>query len=121
MRIYTTYFAQVKKLPGSIVPIAISLYLPKGWKYPSLPMLAPTYPVFARRKNGGTWDNFARDYVESTLSTIRVENLLKILQVIGHGKDVALVCYEKNIAECHRGIVAEWLKFNNILVEELRT
>lgn len=118
MKIYTTYFARVPKLPDGIVPIAVCLFPPSGWNKPHCIQLAPQYSVFKRYKGNSDFAEFTRSYVETTLSRLSIDYILDYFQRYGDGKDIAIVCYEKSPFMCHRSIIAEWLKYNNIEVSE---
>lgn len=74
-------------------------------------------------KSDGNWNNFASRYKEETLKKLRpIDTIQEIKEMIGQvhlGKDIILLCYEKNSNECHRSLVAEWLTDNGILTKEL--
>jgi uncharacterized protein YeaO (DUF488 family) len=119
VNIFTSYFAIVEKLPLSIYPVSIALYPPKGWKYGEFKPLAPTLEILAAYKNDHDKAKYRESYVKMLMqrqinSFNFVNNWLKS-RYIG---DVALICYERPEAFCHRQIVAEWLRLNGIPCEE---
>lgn len=118
MQIYTTYFARVVKLPSTIMPVAICRYPVEGWHYPICRELAPTQEVFVRYKRTHNFERFTQEFVETTLAFVTVQRILTTLNQYADGKDIALVCFEKNRWTCHRSIVGEWLTFNGIPVQE---
>lgn len=118
MEIYTTYFARVASLPSTIEPVAICLFPVQGWNHHVCRQLAPIQVVFTRYKQSHNFEEFAEDFIETTLSNVTFEGVMRRLTEYADGKDVALVCYEKNPYECHRSIVAEWFRFNGIPVTE---
>lgn len=118
MKIYTTYFAKVKDLPRDVIPIAVCLYPPRGWTGLGCSQLAPTTTVFYKYKSTGDFDTFAAEYIQTTLGHISVQECLAYLSKCSGGRDVALVCFEKNPDECHRSILAAWFEYNGISVSE---
>ena len=118
MKIYTTYFAKLKKLPGSIVPVAICLYPPPGWLGLSCKQLAPRNDVFREYKVNSDFNTFTDQYITTTLESLRFSDVFTYLNQCSQGKDIALVCFEKNPHECHRSIVAAWFEYNGHIVEE---
>lgn len=110
IKIYTTYFAKVKKLPSHIVPISICAKPPEGFQGAQYRELKPTYNTLMDYKNTGDWEKFVERYKAETLSKLDVRTVINDLKVLGCGKDVALVCYEKSSDHCHRQIVAEWFR-----------
>lgn len=118
MKIYTTYFARVRQLPSSIVPVAICLYPPDWWQGQTCRQLAPVQMIFQQYKASHDFEDFAQRYICTTLRSTTFPYSQNYLERCSEGKDVALVCYEKNPFECHRSIVAEWFKYNGVEVEE---
>jgi len=47
MKIYTTYFANVRNLPDKVVPIAICGKPIFNWTYPAYKKLAPKWSFFS--------------------------------------------------------------------------
>jgi uncharacterized protein YeaO (DUF488 family) len=109
MKIYTSYFAQAKKLTNlGIRPIGIARWAPR-WAagITSYKHLAPT-PDMLKDATCPTY----RQYVEmfdKILDNLDPENVLKDLEALSGGDDIALLCYEKVGDFCHRHLVAKWL------------
>lgn len=118
MKIYTTYFAKLKKLPSYIVPIPISNSIPgisrENTTYSSLSankykkLVPPWYVVKAYQENKDK-EQYTEDYKRLVLSQLTPDDVVKYFKNIAGYNDVALVCYEKSGEFCHRHIVAEWL------------
>lgn len=118
MKIYTTYFAKLKKLPSHIVPIPISNSIPgisrENTTYSSLSankykkLVPPWYVVKAYQENKDK-EQYTEDYKRLVLSQLTPDDVVKYFKNIAGYNDVALVCYEKSGEFCHRHIVAEWL------------
>ena len=114
MKIYTTYFAKLNKLPKDIVVIPISNGIPKyldsslsGMKYKKL--IPPWYIVKDYQEDKDEAKYTAR-YKELILNHLDPTVVCAELERMSQGKDVALVCYEKSGDFCHRHIVSEWMR-----------
>lgn len=118
MKVYTTYFARVSRLPDTIVPVAICLFPPDWWQGQTCRQLAPVQTLFLHYKATHDFENFAQRYIMTTLRNTTFPYIWNYLERCSNSKDVALVCFEKNPHECHRSIVAEWFKYNGVEVTE---
>lgn len=116
--IYTTYFAKLKSLPESIVPISICGKAPVGYKGLQYKMLAPRYDFFIKWKETQDNDYYIKCYREQVLSHLKAYDVVNALYNLSGGIDVALVCYERPQDFCHRHIVADWLRSNGIECNE---
>lgn len=115
--IYTTYFANLRNLPDSIMPVSICLKAPawfRGFQYKAL---APKYAFFARWKETKDNDYYIRCFRAEVLDSLSAEQVLRVFSVMSNG-DIALVCYEKPTEFCHRHLVAAWLRENGISCRE---
>lgn len=121
--IYTTYFGKLnsKNFPDTkITPIAICAKPPEGWTWKTYSQLAPKYDFFTQYKQDGDFNKFTQAYnlqVLSNLDPAFVGHQLLLEAEVG--KDIALVCYEKDSKVCHRSLVAAWLRKAGFEVEEL--
>ena len=122
MNIYTSYFANVGKLPFDAVLISIARYAPKVWKGKECKSLAPPPALLEKYKQ--THD--AGEYTEwfnAVLDRKDIAPYKEMFEILSVGHDrkehpIVLLCYERPGAFCHRHIVAEWLKLNGIPCEE---
>lgn len=108
MKIYTSYFARLRKLDG-VVPIAVCRFPPKGWNQQILEDVAPTYEMLQGMKNPETRDFYAMKYCVEVLGRLNKEEVLEKIEKMTGGKDAVLVCYEKPVDFCHRKLIASWL------------
>lgn len=98
--IETSYFAS--KAPRER-KVAIAKYAPPYWKGPSAPKLAPSNPK-------------AENWQESYLSDLQErfpdgEGLAEYLaEIAKETPNPILCCYEKNPGECHRSVLASYVK-----------
>lgn len=115
MKIYTTYFAKVGKLPEHVQPISICGRAIDGWVNPQFKKLAPSWSIYKELKYGsGSKENYIERFKKEILANLNANVVLsELLSLRGEGKeDIALVCYEKPGDFCHRHLVAEWLMEN---------
>lgn len=116
--IYTTYFAKLNKLPVNIVPISICVSVPGYYNGLQYKKIAPTYDLLARYKKDGDTNYYTEYFNEKILGHLDPYFVMSELYDMTDGKDVALVCYERSDAFCHRHLVAEWFRNNGIECEE---
>ena len=124
--IYTSYFAKLRSLPDNIIPISICGKAPEWYKGLQYKKVAPKYDFFMKWKQNHDNDYYIKCFNEQVLSTLNatsvVEDLKRLANVTDlENNDIALICYEKPTDFCHRHLVAEWLKNNNIPCEEWGT
>lgn len=95
MKIYTSYFANLKNLEkDDIVPIGICCYPPKWFKGPNLRAIAPSPDILEKCKSSHA--EYEKRYRTEVLSLFKDANiLLERISFISGGKDAALCCYEK--------------------------
>lgn len=118
--IYTSYFANLRKLPFDLTPISISIYPPKGWKGLEYKVLAPSASILAEWKRDGDCKKYIDRYHEDILSKLDPQKIVSDLyQLAGEDKRIVLVCYEKSTDFCHRHLVAEWLEKHGFSVAEI--
>lgn len=107
MEIYTSYFANEKKLRKSnIVSIGIALYPPRWFAGPSLKMVSPSYDILYNSKDH---EDYEKRFFSEILAHRDPKVFLSNIEKLANGKDVALCCYEKPGDFCHRHLVAKWM------------
>lgn len=111
---YTSYFGNMKKLPEGYNLISISRMCPKGIKVKMYGKLAPSAELLRDYKSGlMAWADYTERYKSETLSKLDPHVVAKEL-----GENAILLCYEKSNDNCHRHIVAEWLREAGIQISE---
>lgn len=116
--IYTTYFANLKKLPTSIVPISIAGKAPDGYRGPQFKNLAPKIEFFLKWKQDHDNDAYIESYKRLILDKLDPKEVEDYLYFLSDAMDIALVCYEKPGNFCHRHLVSQWLRDADIPVKE---
>lgn len=118
MRIWTTYYANLKNLPEYILPVSIAGWAPKGWDGEEYKKVAPKKSWFWEYKKTGDQEFYVTKYYETVLLGLSKESVVKDLENVlsrhPECSEVALVCYEKSSDFCHRHILAAWLENYNI-------
>lgn len=116
--IYTTYFAGIRTLPSTVIPVSICGKPPAGYHGAQLKLLAPKYSFFSVWKETHDNEYYIEHYKKEVLDCLDPQKIVEMLYALSDGKDVALVCYEKPSDFCHRHLVSEWLTANGFPCEE---
>ena len=107
--IYTSYYASpaLRSLPKSR-QVAISVGTPKGWTGRKEGKLAPTWAMVRMSMD--------EDYKSAYAAILARLNPKEIAA----GMDgCVLLCWERDPKECHRSLVADWLRAAGAEVAEL--
>lgn len=105
IKIYTSYFGQLKNLAkDGIIPISIARYSPGYFRGRSIMCVAPAGPMLSMKD-----EEYKTAYAE-ILRHVDVNKLIKEIQAIACERNVALLCYEKPGEFCHRRLLAEWIE-----------
>ena len=118
MKIYTSYFANLKKLPKNLVPISICGKAPDWYKGLQYKKLAPKYDFFIVWKENHDNDYYIENFNARVLDTLDPKQVVRELEQLAQSSDIVLICYEKPEDFCHRHLVADWLTKNGISCEE---
>ena len=108
--IYTSYFANLKKIPDTITPIAICGKVPQFYNGLTYKKLAPKYSFFVVWKQTHDNDYYIQQFQNLVLDNLNADDVVKELESLSGTKDFVLVCYEKPTDFCHRHLVAKWLR-----------
>jgi hypothetical protein len=96
---FTSYFANVKKLPPDLVPVSIARGSPRGFSGRKELRLAPSWAMLKMKKP---------DYDAAFAAILAKLDPSEIYQTLG--ENAVLLCWEKPGEWCHRRLVAEWLE-----------
>lgn len=108
MRIYTSYFANSKRLTqAGIMVIGVALYPPRWFNGVSVKSVAPTPSILHARDQ--TQKQYTERYRNEVLSRVNPQLFIENLRNLSQNHDVALCCFEKPGDFCHRHILADWL------------
>ena len=119
MKIKTDYFANWRNWDENYVPISLCRFPPKGWNGIEYKDVAPEEWLLEGYKTGNiNRDLYIKFYV-NMIKNIGRENILRELERLSGGKDVALICYEAPGDFCHRHILELILNAPHSEEEEL--
>lgn len=119
MVIYTSYFAKAKSIPDGYCTISIAASTPKWYYGAIMPDLAPPYALVRKYKQDGDEASYTAAFKKQVLSKLNPVVTVARIMSVGGGRKPVLLCYEKSGEFCHRHLIAEWLRENNIKCEEL--
>lgn len=121
MKVYTSYFANLKNLKNQgLVIISIARYMPRfltGYERSEIKEytdLAPTSDML--RMNEGEY----RPKFEMITKRLNIKKVLADFEALGKGQDVVMLCYERPGDFCHRTMVADWMKKQGVNVTEYK-
>ena len=117
--LYTSYLAQLDKLPDDIGKLVITRY-PPGWVNFDETLdenengtclakpLSPGENILNDYKQDGDWSRYVRRFkkqMETWRPTVRyIEALVSYMD---RDNDIILLCFEKDYKRCHRSLVAQ--------------
>lgn len=110
MYAYTTYFANLKRLPKDVIPISITRWPPDWYKGKSFIELAPSVGLLKYYKATNDIDRYVEIYINEVLAKLNPKDVVTRLFELSGGMPFALVCYEAPDKFCHRHIVMMYLK-----------
>lgn len=111
MFIYTTYFANLKKLPPHVVPFNIATRQPAGCNLKSIEMFFPKNDfLFAYKAGEINAFEYSKRYIREVIQKIDISQFFDIVMELGkNNQRAALVCYEAPDKFCHRHIVKMYI------------
>ena len=118
--LYTTYISNMRNLPEGKY-VLITRWAPKSLDLSKfddaiwLSILAPPDSLLAQYKNGAMTKVEMLNKYKEHLNTISIsETILSLVDEVLQGKDVFLICYEKEVFDCHRSVLAQYIsdKYN---------
>lgn len=109
MKIYTSYFGNSRKLSAAGVKIiCVAIGRPRFLHVPQMLNVAPTRYMLT---DACTHEEYLRLY-DQILNSQDAHQVVKQIESLSDGFDVALCCYEKPGDFCHRHILAKWITDN---------
>ena len=117
MRIYTSYFGNIKNIPPNIWPLSVARQRPPWYGGSELDIVAPSDAILRAYKKGELgWVGFSTLY-RAELGSLDPIEVYETIDDLVWSNDVVLLCYERPEENCHRHILADWL--NESLFPEL--
>lgn len=109
MKIFTSYFSNIRQIPNQLVLISICGKAPDWYKGIQYRKLAPSYDIYSEYKESNNEERYTERFQKERLSKLDRDEVLKELEKLSSGRDIVLLCYEKPFNFCHRHLVADWL------------
>ena len=112
--IYTSYFANLKRIPKDIIPVSIARKTPLWFTGRTYKKLAPPYELLQQYKENNNSEFYIQYYKKNVLQRL---NPSQVVDELTSNGPVVLLCYEKDDF-CHRHLVADWLCENGFVCVE---
>ena len=118
MRFYTSYFANVRKLPKSCIKLSIARKTPDGFDGFKLPDFMPSWDLLKKWRETGDNDYYVNQYKKEVLDNMDIISMINFFDLMlkhkGLSKNtpIVFICYEKPENFCHRHLVAEYFTKN---------
>lgn len=110
VKIYTSWFGNVKKLHAAgIVPIGIAVKPPGWYSGHHMKALAPRGDMLRMSPQ-----RYVPEF-NAILHKLDPTNVVNRIVAMTAGRPAALLCFEKPGDFCHRRLVAQWL-YDNLLI-----
>lgn len=123
--IYTSYFAKLNKFPDHFIPISICGKAPDWYTGLQYKKLAPKYDFFMKWKENHDNEYYVDCFNKQVLQPLEAYEVYDDLHKLAKSSlcndcnyNICLICYEKPQDFCHRHLVADWFRKNNIICEE---
>ncbi len=107
MKIFTSYFGNSRKLKEAGVNM-ICVAIGKPRFIAGIPQMLNVCPTRYMVSGPCSHDEYLKLY-DRILASQDANQVVKQIEMLSGGKDVALCCYEKPGDFCHRHILAKWL------------
>ena len=123
---YTSYFANLKKLPSHMITISICGKAPDWYQGLQYKKLAPKYDFFTKWKENHDNEYYIEQYKTRVLDKLDFWKVYDELYALaesccnGRSYEICLICYEKPSDFCHRHLVSDWFNQNGIACEEFK-
>ena len=110
MKIFTSYFGNSRKLKEAGVNM-ICVAIGKPRFIAGIPQMLNVCPTRYMVSGPCSHDEYLKLY-DRILASQDANQVVKQIEMLSGGKDVALCCYEKPGDFCHRHILAKWITDN---------
>ena len=110
MKIFTSYFGNSLKLKEAGIKI-ICVAIGKPRFIAGIPQMLNVCPTRYMVSGPCSHDEYLKLY-DRILASQDANQVVKQIEMLSGGKDVALCCYEKPGDFCHRHILAKWITEN---------
>jgi uncharacterized protein YeaO (DUF488 family) len=118
-KLYTTYLANMKKVSrDKMIMVFVARFAPKAMNLDNreivqFTQLSPSPMLLGDWKKGViTWEVFETRFLEEIENRTLALSTIDVIadKIKNRGRDICLVCFEKDNNFCHRRILAEYIK-----------
>lgn len=110
LKIYTSYYAMYIKVDPAWQCVAISNSVPNFIFIPKFKELAPSWSLVNGYKNKElNREQFEQKYLQQIHLYVGPEKLKEMILSLNNA-NVVLMCYESNPNECHRSVLAHYIR-----------
>lgn len=108
IQIYTSNYAKARKMDTTkFLLVSISIFAPKGWKGMHVTGFAPTLTLLNKYHQGLSTQEYETEYRKHITRLNNMHALFEMMARKAHGRDIVLLCYEKEGEFCHRHILSD--------------
>ena len=105
MKIYTSYYANIKRIPKNYILVSISRYKPEDIKVDyHIKDFAPSKEILFNYKRNNNQEEYVSRFIKQDINFKK--EFTELFNKYGN-KNYVLLCYEKPLDFCHRHIIAE--------------
>lgn len=111
VNVFTSNFRKAKALDSSkYLIVSISRHNPRGFNGVWLKELSPSSKLLSDYKKGLPWSDYVQRFQSECCVSNYIKDVLSSLIFITKGRDIVLCCYEPANQNCHRFIIADYIK-----------
>lgn len=107
----------MNQIPENCIKLIITRFPPK-WldisKYPNayiVKELSPSQELLLKYKENNDWDWYLENFYKEMEYNQDMKRMLHKLRItLQSGKDVCLICYEKDYTKCHRSLIGHYFE-----------
>lgn len=116
--LYINYLANIKNTPERVKKYLIVRIPPKHFNFfqnsdiKHMPQLSPSQNLLYSYKNKNiSFNQFKEKFVNEIENRQDMKQAIeKLVKDLKHGENICLICYEEDSNECHRKIIADYIK-----------
>lgn len=116
--LYLNYLANIHNTPEKAIKYLIVRIPPKHFNFSQnpnvkhMPQLSPSQNLLYSYKKGKiSFSQFKEKFRYEIENRYDMKKAIeKLVEDLNHGKNICLICYEENSNECHRKIIADFVK-----------
>lgn len=115
--LYTTYFANIDKVPNDCINLAVTRFPPKWINQGDSPHIAivkelsPSKELLLQYKEDDNWEEYIGSFNAEMINRKDMVAMLQTVKdLLDKGKSVCFTCYEKDYSRCHRSLLGRYFQ-----------